>query len=90
MKLSKYNKAFAALGAALLVAIPSYTAASNDGTVSLQEWLTVLGLFLGPIVVALSPANRLSTGDLVEQVIKNPDINLVDVKADVSGIPKRI
>lgn len=79
--LSKYTKALSALVAGLVVAIPAFNAANNDGTVSLQEWLTILGLFLPAVAVALSPANKLDTGDLVNQINKNPDINLTDVKA---------
>jgi hypothetical protein len=81
MALSKYTKALSALGAGLIVAIPAFNAASNDGTVSLQEWLTILGLFLPAIAVALSPANKLDTPDLVSQINRNPDINLTNVSA---------
>lgn len=73
----KYNKFVSALLAALVVAIPAFIAASQDGTVSLQEWLTVIGmLIVPPGAVALSPANKLPTEQLVKQAIENPDINL--------------
>jgi hypothetical protein len=77
MQLSKYTKAISALVTGLVIALPALNAANNDGTVSLQEWMTILGLFVPAIVVALSPANKLDTGDLVNQINRNPDIDLV-------------
>jgi hypothetical protein len=81
MNLQRYNKLWAALLAGLAVAIPSLVAAAQDNQISLQEWLTVLGLFLPAAVVGLSPANRLTTGDLVDQINKSPDVNLVNAEA---------
>jgi hypothetical protein len=72
----RYTKLLAALLAGLVVAVPALTAASQDGTISLQEWLTVIGLFLPAVFVGLSPANKLTTGDLVDQVNKNPDLDI--------------
>jgi hypothetical protein len=74
--MQRYWKFWVAFLAGLAVAIPSLTAASQDGNVSTQEWLTALGLFLPAIVVALAPANKLTTGDLVDQVNKNPDLDI--------------
>jgi hypothetical protein len=74
--MSKYTKAWTALVAGLIVAIPAYNAALVGG-VSLGEWLTLLGLFLPAVGVALSPANKLDTGDLIKQVNANPDTTLV-------------
>jgi hypothetical protein len=72
---SKYNKLIAAVLAALTVALPAFAAAQSEG-VSLGEWLTIAGLFLAPITVALSPANVLPTEELAKQVRKNPELEL--------------
>jgi hypothetical protein len=74
--MARYRKAWAALLAGLLVAVPALSAANNDGTISTQEWLTVLGLFLPAVFTALAPPNKPTTGDLVDQINKNPDISL--------------
>jgi hypothetical protein len=88
MSLKRYSKALAAVSAAVVVAIPAFTAANQDGNVSLQEWLTVLGLFLPAVFVALSPANKLTTGDLVDQIEKNDSIGLkVTAIPTTSGRP---
>lgn len=72
----KYSKLIAAILAGLAVAVPALVAANSDGTISLQEWLTILGLFLPAVGVGFSPANALSTKQLVEQVDKNPSLVL--------------
>jgi hypothetical protein len=82
--MAKYTKALSALGAGLLVAIPSLVAAGQDGHVSLQEWLTVLGLFVPAVVVALSPANTLGENQLVQQVLNNPSVDKILAKLHVS------
>jgi hypothetical protein len=78
--LGRYKKFWYALMAGLVVAVPALTAASQDNNISLQEWLTTLGLFLPAVVVALSPANKQSTGDIVDAVNADPNIQL-EVKA---------
>jgi len=85
----KYSKLIAALLAGLVVAVPILTAGAQDGHLSLFEVLSTLATFFPAVVVGLSPANKLDTADLVSQINKNPDINLVDIKADVSGLIKR-
>jgi hypothetical protein len=77
MSLGRYSKFWYALLAGVAVVIPSLTAASQDNQISLQEWLTALGLFLPAIAVALSPANKQTTGDLVDAINRNPDLNLM-------------
>jgi hypothetical protein len=84
---SRYNKALAAFAAGLLVAVPALTAAANDNNVSLQEWLTIVGLFLPAVFTALAPANKQTTGDLVDQINKNPDIDLVAAKV-TTALPR--
>jgi len=81
-KLKEYTKFLSALIAAIVVVIPAYQAAQTDG-VSLGEWLTLAGLFVPALVVALSPANQLPTKELVDQAIKDPNIDL-----QVKGIVK--
>jgi hypothetical protein len=75
--MSRYSKAIAALLAGLVVAVPSLLAASQDNHLSLQEWLTALGLFLPAVAVALSPANKLTTDQLVEQGSRDPHVDVV-------------
>ncbi len=81
--LGKYSKLIAAIVGGLIVAIPAFEAAQSGG-VSTGEWLTILGLFLPAVFAALAPANKLTTGDLVDQAQKNPD---VDVKTVVTPLP---
>lgn len=78
--LGRYSKAIYALLAGLAVAVPALIAASQDNHLSLQEWLTVLGLFLPAVAAALSPPNKQTTGDLVDAVNKDPNLTL---KAEV-------
>jgi hypothetical protein len=78
--MSRYTKAWAALLAGLIVAVPAFQAAQSDG-VSLGEWLTILGLFVPAVVSALAPANKLTTGELVDQIDKNPDVQLKSITA---------
>jgi hypothetical protein len=80
MSFGRYTKLVYAILAGLVVAVPAWAAAQNDG-VSLGEALTILGLFLPAVAAGLSPANKLATGDLVEQINKNPDIELNQVTA---------
>jgi len=75
--MSKYSKFLAALGAGAVVAVPSLIAASQDNHLSLQEWLTALGLFLPAVVVAFSPANKLDTAQLVDQAYADPNLDVV-------------
>ena len=75
---SRYNKLLAALAAGLAVAVPALIAASQDGHLSLQEWLTVIGLFVPAVAVALSPANVLTTDQLVGQARRNPELKVKD------------
>jgi hypothetical protein len=71
----KYNKLVYAVLGGLIVAIPALKVAQEDG-VSLGEWLTILGLFLPAVFAGLAPANVLPTKELVEQAIKDPNIDL--------------
>jgi hypothetical protein len=80
-KIREYWKFLSALVAAVIVVIPAYQAAQTDG-VSLGEWMTLVGLFVPAVAVALSPANQLPTKELVDQAIKDPNINL-EVKGNV-------
>lgn len=81
--MGKYSKAWGALLAGVLVAIPLLTAALSDNKVTLVEWLGILGAVIGsPVVVSLFPANKLDTGDIVEQAKKDPNID-VTVKTAV-------
>jgi len=85
--MQRFNKLWAALLAGLLVAVPSIAAANNDGTVSTQEWLTALGLFLPAVFVALSPANALTTLELIRQALADPKIQMqVSGKSDPRGL----
>jgi len=80
--MARYSKALTALLAGIAVAIPLVIAALSDDKVTLIEWLGILGALIGsPAAVALSPANRLTTGDLTDQIKKNPDINLMNITA---------
>jgi hypothetical protein len=73
----KYSKLVATIVAVLVVAVPSLIAASQDGTISLQEWLTVIGLLVvPPTTVALSPANKLTTQQLQEQALDDPKLTV--------------
>jgi hypothetical protein len=83
----KYNKFVYAVIAGLAVAVPALSAANNDGTISLQEWLTILGLFLPAVATIVAPSNTLDTGELVKQAIKNPDIDLT-VSGRTDNLPK--
>ena len=83
MKLGKYNKAIAAVLAGVVVAIPVAIQALSDNQVTATEWLEILGSFLPAVGVLLSPANRLDNGQLVNEINKNPDINLKPVTAVV-------
>jgi hypothetical protein len=78
--MSRYTKLWAALGAGLVVAIPALVAAGQDGHLSLQEILVVLGLFVPAVAVGLSPANKLTTQQLVNQASVNPDVNVTATK----------
>lgn len=73
--MSRYNKLIAAVVAGLVVAVPLLSK-DLDGGVSATEWLEILGVFLPAVFVGLSPANKQTTGDLVDQVNKNPDLIL--------------
>jgi hypothetical protein len=73
--LGKYSKLIAAIVGGLIVAVPALEAAQKDG-VSVGEWLTILGLFLPAVFAALAPANTLSTGDIVDQATKDPNVNV--------------
>jgi len=84
--MTKYNKAFAALLAGLAVAVPSLAAAHQDNSISLQEWLTAFGLFLPAVAVALAPANRLDTGEILKQANKDPLINVAPPALDTKRI----
>lgn len=75
--MSRYNKLFAAILAGLAVAVPLLVTAMSDDKITAAEWLQTLAAFLPAVFVGLSPANKLTTGDLVDQVNKNPDIALV-------------
>lgn len=75
MPFGKYNKSIAALLAGFAVALPALQAAQPDG-VTLYEWLTIAGLFLPALAVALGPANALPTKELVDQVRRDPSIEL--------------
>jgi len=59
-----------------VVAVPLLTAAMSDDSVTAGEWLKILAAFLPAVFVGLSPANKPTTGDLVDQVNKNPDLTL--------------
>jgi hypothetical protein len=72
----RYVKLLSALLAGLVVAVPALIAAMGDNNLSLQEGLTVLGLFVPAVAVALSPANKLGTAELVKQAIEDPEINI--------------
>jgi len=84
MLFGKYNKFVAALIAGLVAALPALQAAQPDG-VSLQEWLTIAGLFLPALAVALAPANALPTKELVDQALKDPSIDL-KIEARPTGL----
>jgi hypothetical protein len=74
----KYSKLVAAIVGALAVAVPSLIAASQDGTISLQEWLTVIGVLLAPpAAVVLAPANTLTTEQLEEQALADPKLTVL-------------
>jgi len=75
--MSRYNKLFAAILAGLAVAVPLLITALSDDKITASEWLETLAAFLPAVFVGLSPANKLTTGDLVDQVNKNPDLDLV-------------
>jgi hypothetical protein len=72
----RYNKLIAAVLAGLLVAVPLLATAFSDDKITAAEWLEILGAFLPAVFVGLSPANKPTTGDLVDQVNKNPDLVL--------------
>ena len=72
--MSRYNKLIAALLAGLVVAVPALAVAyDSDNTITLGEWLTVLGLFLPAVATALSAANKLTPEQLAEQLATNPN-----------------
>jgi hypothetical protein len=80
--MKRYSKFWAALLAGLAVTIPVLVAASQDNNISLQEWLAALGALVPAFAAALAPANALTTGDLVDQINKNPEVTLTGVQAN--------
>ena len=75
--MSRYKKMWMAPAEGLVVAIPALVSAGQDGHLSLQEWLTVLGLYLPVVVVALGPANKLTTEQLIDQAYADPKLDVV-------------
>jgi hypothetical protein len=87
--MSRYNKLFAAILAGLAVAVPLLITALNDDKITGAEWLEVLAVFQPAVFVGLSPANKLTTGDLVDQVNKNPDLQLqAGVSPTTTSLPR--
>src|SRR3954470_12500346 len=89
MNLTRYNKLWAALLAGLVVAVPLLTSAMSDDSVTAGEWLKILAIFLPAVFVGLSPANKPTTGDLVDQVNKNPDLDITAVVQPVTFAAQR-
>jgi hypothetical protein len=73
----RYSKLIQALIAGLIVAVPALLAANQDNHLSLQEILTVAGLFLPAVAVGLGPANVLTTAQLVDQAHADPNLDVV-------------
>lgn len=80
----KYAKAWSALAAGVVVAIPSILAASSDGHITTAEWIQIVGLLVPAIAVALSPANGLTDVQLVQQVLASKNVNDILARLHVS------
>lgn len=56
--LTRYNKFFYTLLAAIVVFLGAlHLALNEDNVISTQEWLMAVSTFLGPFVTLLAPAN---------------------------------